>query len=608
MDDALWILKAARLSGRSTPRLRDVTLTVRPGITAVMGCSGAGKTSLLNLLVGYERPESGTVASQVEPGGHSLPIFWVPQDDGLWPHLTVAEHLHAVRPTQVPESSLGGILTAFDLEHCAGSRPDSLSMGERSRLAVARAVAADPAVLVMDEPLLHVDRVRAGDYRRRLRRHCRTSGASLVFSTHMPEAVLGDADRVICLREGELLYEGTVEDLYYRPETQEQAECLGEVNWLEPRDVLLWLPEGDAKRACYRPEHIVVQIKHDGPLEVRRQRFRGSVAEVTLAHRVSGKERTFFHRPARGILRKGMKVALRLLAVFLIAFALSGCGAGSDPQLEVRAVRYWPIPADGASIPGPRSIALAPDGEAVVLDEAGRVLVFGPDGKVRRQWRMPDVARGRPEGVCVMADGRIAVCDTHYHRVVFFDAEGNLVGQFGEEGRGPGQFIYPVGIAQDDEGHLYVCEYGGNDRVQKFTANGEFLAVFGASGTGEGEFQRPSGLAWRDGRVLVADAVNDRILEFGEDGAPARSIGGHAGQPVLDLPYGVAVAPDGGVFVVEYSGGCVRRLSADGRLVGTFGSPGYGEGQFRTPWGLAADEGRILVADTGNSRIVELEL
>jgi sugar lactone lactonase YvrE len=482
-------------------------------------------------------------------------------------------------------------------------------MGERSRLAVARAVAADAAVLVMDEPLLHVDRVRAGDYRRRLRRHCRNSGASLVFSTHMPEAVLGDADRVVCLREGQLLYEGTVEDLYYRPETQEQAECLGEVNWLEPRDVLLWLPEGDAKRACYRPEHLVVQIRHDGPLEVTRQRFRGSVAEATLLHRESGKERTFFHRPPRGILRKGMKVALRLIAVLLIAFTLAGCGSGgADRPLDVKAVRYWPIPADGASIPGPRSIAIGAGGEAVVLDEAGRVLVFGPDGKVRRQWRMPDVASGRPEGVCVLADGRIAVCDTHYHRVLFFDADGKEIGRFGEEGRAPGQFIYPVGITQDGDGSLYVCEYGGNDRVQKFTSDGEFLAVFGASGTGDAEFQRPSGLAWRDGRVLVADAVNDRLLEFADDGSLVRSIGDHPGQPAFDLPYGVAVVPDGGMFVVEYSGGCVRRLAADGRLVGTFGSPGYGDGQFRTPWGLAADESRILVADTGNSRIVEIDL
>jgi ABC-type multidrug transport system ATPase subunit/sugar lactone lactonase YvrE len=605
MDNALWTLQTVRLAGNSGPRLRDVTLTVRPGVTAVMGCSGAGKTSLLNLLVDYERADSGTVLSHVERGDHSLPVFWVPQEGGLWPHLTAAGHLHAVRPAALPHSELGKLLTGFDLEHCAGARPDSLSMGERSRLSVARAVAADAAALVMDEPLLHLDHMRAQAYRRRLRRHCRNSGTSLVFSTHFPEAVLGEADRVICLREGEVLYEGKVDDLYYRPETQEQAECLGEVNWLEPRHQLLWLPEGNSKRACYRPEHIVVQIAADGPLEVQRQRFHGSVARVTLSHRKTGKTRTFFHRPARDILRKGMRVALRLLAVLLIAFALNGCREAEEPELAVAAVRHWSMPPEGAKIPGPRSIAIGPDGEAVVLDTAGRVLIFEPDGRLRTQWRMPAVERGRPEGVCVLTDGRIAVCDTHYHRVLFFDVEGNQAGGFGEEGREPGQFIYPVGIVQDDEGDLYICEYGGNDRVQKFTADGRLLAVFGSSGPGPGEFQRPSGLAWRDGRLLVADAVNNRILAFSEDGSLLGPIGGPA---LFDLPYGVALAPDGGLFVVEYGGGCVRRLSPDGRVVATFGSPGYGAGQFRTPWGLAADEGRVLVADTGNRRIVELRL
>lgn len=206
----------------------------------------------------------------------------------------------------------------------------------------------------------------------------------------------------------------------------------------------------------------------------------------------------------------------------------------------------------------------------------------------------------------MLRNQNIAVADTHYHRVVIFDDRGGVVGMFGEEGEGPGQFIYPSDVTQDPDGFLYVSEYGGNDRVQKFTESGEFVVQFGTVGTGLGQFQRASGLLWHDKTLYVADAINNRVQAFRDDGTFLRVVT-DAAEGGLDYPYEVALAADDTLYVVEYKAGRVSQLTLEGTVLGRYGETGRGVGQFWTPWGLAVtSHGRILVADTGNRRIVEL--
>ncbi len=604
MPDPLWQLESVRLGSPHAPRLDDVSVSISTGVTAVLGCSGAGKTSLLNLLVGYERPDAGAVSGGPTTGKHALPLFWAPQDGGLWPHLSAREHLATVLPPG-GQGRVDELLAALDLADRAAAHPAEMSMGERSRLAVARALAAKPAVLVLDEPLSHVDTARAGRYWRVIRAHVADAGASLVFATHRPESVIGEAQEVVCLRGGRLIYAGSVEALYWEPRTREQAECLGAVNWLSQEDAGRWLADGASVRSCYRPEHLSVVPDAEGDLTVESSRFRGSVAESELRHEPTGRRRRFCHRAEGGPLRRGMKVVLRVLAVLLLV-ALVGCGGAEGPALSVSAVRHWPVPPAGPSIPAPRAVAVGPEGRAHVLDTAGRVLVYGPDGEVARRWTMPEAEVGTAEGLCVLRDGRVAVADTHYSRVIVFDRQGRELLRFGREGTGPGEFLYPVAVAADEDGNLFVAEYGSNDRVQKFAPDGELLLEFGGFGTGAEQFQRPSGLAWREGRLYVADAMNSRVQVFAADGRSLGVLGG--GQELtFRLPYDVAAGPEGDLYVVEYGAARVSRVTPEGRLVGRFGAVGHGEGQMRTPWGLAvAPGGHILIADTGNRRIVEL--
>ena len=288
---------------------------------------------------------------------------------------------------------------------------------------------------------------------------------------------------------------------------------------------------------------------------------------------------------------------------------ITACHRTPSIALTAREWRTFQLPPDGPLLPTPRSVTTGNHDELAVLDTAGRVSIYTPDGALLRQWQMLDVSVGKPEGIVVLKDGRVVVCDTHYHRVVYFDAEGNWLRNFGQRGAGPGEFEYPVGICKDAEENLYICEYGGNDRVQKFTREGEFLLAFGSFGTAPGQFQRPSGLAWHDGKIHVADAINNRVLNFTDAGKYVGLLGAPGKPLTFQLPYDIAFAPDGNFYVIEYGAGRLSRIAPDGTLLGQLGRTGSGVGEFATPWGITVDsQMRIRVADTKNRRVVTLRL
>ena len=203
----MFQLESVSLRGNDRWRLHGVNLTFLPGSTAVIGYSGAGKTSLLNLLVGFEQPDVGRIQrpDNAVRAASGLAYYWVPQTGGLWPHLSVRQHLLAVQPESrlVPEKSAFSadeILDQFALSHLANARPSELSLGEASRLAAARGLAAAPAWLIMDEPLSHVDPVRKPAFWSAIRSLALAAGSSLIFSCHEPEVVLRQSEQVVCLQ------------------------------------------------------------------------------------------------------------------------------------------------------------------------------------------------------------------------------------------------------------------------------------------------------------------------------------------------------------------------------------------------------------------------
>lgn len=267
----MFRLEQIVLHGSEHNRLDGICLHLGGKNTAVLGCSGSGKTSLLNLLAGYEQPDAGTLTIEKRPAEEApahagLPLFWVPQDGGLWGHLDVRSHLQICGPAQGRTQSGDDedwrqLAAEFRLDHRLDAYPAELSAGECSRLSLARALASRADVLLLDEPLSHVDPIHRASYWNVLRRRTAACGTRVIFSSHEPVEVLRTAERVICLDGGRVIYSGEVMELYRNPPAAEPGRLLGPLNWFEEMERQRLYAAGSSLPADrgIRPEQLAVK-------------------------------------------------------------------------------------------------------------------------------------------------------------------------------------------------------------------------------------------------------------------------------------------------------------------------------------------------------------
>ena len=221
----------------AAPVVRDVDLEVpRGSLTALLGPSGCGKTTLLRAIAGFERPVAGSIAVHGEVV--ASPSRWVPperrrvgmvfQDGALFPHLTVAENVrYGVRRHPDGAGRVQRVLEMTGLAALAGRYPDELSGGQQQRVAVARALAPEPRVVLLDEPFAALDAALRDRLRGDVRRVLRAAGATAILVTHDQEEALSMADRVAAMRRGRILQVGAPEEIYRRPASVAVAEILG---------------------------------------------------------------------------------------------------------------------------------------------------------------------------------------------------------------------------------------------------------------------------------------------------------------------------------------------------------------------------------------------
>lgn len=306
----MFSLSHITLKGTQQPRLDDVTLTIDSPRTAIVGYSGAGKTSLLNVLSGFEKPDSGVreVCVPFDNVKQRLPFFWVPENGGLWPHLTVDRHLDSMNASREPSAA---ILESLDLNHRRTAIPAELSQGERSKLSLARALASQAAVLILDEPLSHVDPVRKPRYWDAVRRLAERDCISLVFSSHEPETVLRHSTHVICMHEGRVLFDGPTGVLYESPPNRLAGEFLGPLNWFEVDEIASFFGESATSQSSLtvRPERLQLEIDPASGIElVASPIHSGAFAESIVRHTLSGKCRSVISLVATDALRTGQRV------------------------------------------------------------------------------------------------------------------------------------------------------------------------------------------------------------------------------------------------------------------------------------------------------------
>ena len=293
------------------------------------------------------------------------------------------------------------------------------------------------------------------------------------------------------------------------------------------------------------------------------------------------------------------------VGLFLVILGAGGC---EPPPITASGVVkvYGTVGRGPGAFSYPRAITADPDGSILVVDKAGRVQRFSEDGVYLSEWRMPQTKQGKPVGLTVHPDGRVFVADTHYHRVLIFDRSGEIVGSFGSEGTGDGQFKLPTDVALDARGFIYVSEYQGNDRITKWTPDLRFVQAIGEQPIEGQRLRRPAAIAIDDGQTLwVADACNHRLVRFTLDGTVLSTVGKFGrGAGELRYPYDVDVSPEGTIFVCEYGGDRLQWFSRDGRSLRVWGQSGRAPGQLSAPWGATyARNGYVHIVDSLNSRI-----
>ncbi|PQV62627.1 NHL repeat-containing protein [Abditibacterium utsteinense] len=260
---------------------------------------------------------------------------------------------------------------------------------------------------------------------------------------------------------------------------------------------------------------------------------------------------------------------------------------------------------------GPRAIVAARDGFVYVADRASRISKWRKNGQFVKGWISPIASKGRfegPEGIAAFANGDLAVTNTHAARVLIYSSQGKLKRQFGSYGTGKGQFLLVTGACVDQDGFLYLADYGGAfDRVSKWTQNGKLIASWPGHGEGPRQFRRPCGLAIsKEGDLLVADIGNHRIQILDRKTGKYKGEFGPRGRKngEFTYPYGVAVDAKGFIYTVEYGTHRVQKWTSDHKWIATWGGPGRAPGQLANPWGLSVDpDGTVYVADTNNHRV-----
>lgn len=285
------MLHVRNLSKRFGPQavVHDVSLDLAAGeILALIGPSGCGKTTTLRMIAGFETPDAGAIhlsgrdVTALPPEKRGIGMVF--QDYALFPHMTVAENVRfGARDGQGVEHYLGVVgLSGF------GSRyPDELSGGQQQRVALARSLAAQPGIILLDEPFSNLDPILRSGTRREIRRMLKSQGLGIIVVTHDQEEALSFADRIAVMDQGRLVQSGTATEVYDNPVSAFVAGFLGRTNLIHGTATgdLCDTPLGPLRLArpqasgpvtlSLRPEHIALRPDAGGDGQVLSVEFKG---------------------------------------------------------------------------------------------------------------------------------------------------------------------------------------------------------------------------------------------------------------------------------------------------------------------------------------------
>jgi sulfate transport system ATP-binding protein len=258
--------------------LEDVSISVPDGgLTALLGPSGGGKSTLLRVIAGLERPDTGRVVIDGSDAtgvpARKRGVGFVFQHYAPFKHMTVRDNVAfglKIRKRRADEirRRVDELLDLVHLEGLAGRYPAQLSGGQRQRMALARALAVQPRVLLLDEPFGALDATVRKELRAWLRRLHDEVHVTTVFVTHDQEEAMEVSEQIVVLNHGRVEQIGTPRDLYERPANEFVMRFIGPVSrlsgrWIRPHDVEI-LPEpsdGAAEAMIDRMLHLGFEVR-----------------------------------------------------------------------------------------------------------------------------------------------------------------------------------------------------------------------------------------------------------------------------------------------------------------------------------------------------------
>ncbi|MBS7699711.1 MULTISPECIES: ABC transporter ATP-binding protein [unclassified Chelatococcus] len=293
MDEQIFLRISDLSAGYgSTQVLKGLNLAIHKGeFVALLGSSGCGKTTLLRAIAGFAQPSAGSISvagrdvTRLPPDRRGMALVF--QSYALWPHMTVAQNIgYGLKLKRLPRDEIARRVTALEdllgLSHLGQRKPAALSGGQRQRVALGRALAIDPQILLLDEPLSNLDaRIRL-KVRHDISALQKRLGITAVHVTHDREEAMVMADRIVIMDGGRIAQQGTPEDVYNRPASPFVAAFMGAENVLELSGrvsgdrIDIEAGPGNAHSTLPRDGRAI----GDGPLEAR---FRAEAAELLPA-------------------------------------------------------------------------------------------------------------------------------------------------------------------------------------------------------------------------------------------------------------------------------------------------------------------------------------
>ncbi len=223
--------------------LKNIDLHIGDGeFVALLGPSGSGKTTLLRIIAGFEDADAGeirignriVVQNNLSVAPERRKVGMVFQDYALFPHLSVKDNVSFGLPRSADRAGLVKMaLEAVDMLEWIDTMPHQLSGGQQQRIALARALAPKPGIVLLDEPFSNLDPGLRAHVRADIRRIIRDAGATAILVTHDQEEALSMSDRVAVLLDGELRQYDNPYTIYQQPTTEDVARFVGDAHFIE---------------------------------------------------------------------------------------------------------------------------------------------------------------------------------------------------------------------------------------------------------------------------------------------------------------------------------------------------------------------------------------